>query len=77
MEHVLAERDSEDEVDDDVADLEDRRVSTVLIWYGVYIICNFLSYIFLVLQMLDDFVDVSKDEKQMMHLWNSFVRKQR
>ncbi|KAJ0901413.1 putative polycomb protein, VEFS-Box [Helianthus annuus] len=27
--------------------------------------------------MLDDFVDVSKDEKQMMHLWNSFVRKQR
>ncbi|PWA92568.1 embryonic flower 2 [Artemisia annua] len=52
MEQVLAERDSEDEVDDDVADLEDRR-------------------------MLDDFVDVSKDEKQMMHLWNSFVRKQR
>ncbi|XP_049376515.1 polycomb group protein EMBRYONIC FLOWER 2-like isoform X2 [Solanum stenotomum] len=29
------------------------------------------------LQMLDDFVDVTKDEKQMMHLWNSFVRKQR
>lgn len=27
--------------------------------------------------MLDDFVDVSKDEKQLMHLWNSFVRKQR
>lgn len=27
--------------------------------------------------MLDDFVDVSKDEKQIMHLWNSFVRKQR
>nr|AGM15312.1 embryonic flower 2_2 [Chrysanthemum x morifolium] len=52
MEQVLTERDSEDEVDDDVADLEDRR-------------------------MLDDFVDVSKDEKQMMHLWNSFVRKQR
>nr|XP_043612228.1 polycomb group protein EMBRYONIC FLOWER 2 isoform X2 [Erigeron canadensis] len=52
LEQVVAERDSEDEVDDDVADLEDRR-------------------------MLDDFVDVSKDEKQMMHLWNSFVRKQR
>ncbi|KAJ0764612.1 putative transcription factor C2H2 family [Helianthus annuus] len=52
IEQVFAERDSEDEVDDDVADLEDRR-------------------------MLDDFVDVSKDEKQMMHLWNSFVRKQR
>ncbi|GER29569.1 embryonic flower 2 [Striga asiatica] len=51
-EQVLSDRDSEDEVDDDVADLEDRR-------------------------MLDDFVDVTKDEKQLMHLWNSFVRKQR
>jgi len=29
------------------------------------------------MQMLDDFVDVTKDEKQIMHLWNSFVRKQR
>lgn len=29
------------------------------------------------LQLLDDFVDVTKDEKQIMHLWNSFVRKQR
>ncbi|KAK8652123.1 hypothetical protein V6N13_061145 [Hibiscus sabdariffa] len=28
-------------------------------------------------RMLDDFVDVTKDEKQIMHLWNSFVRKQR
>ncbi|XP_047329033.1 polycomb group protein EMBRYONIC FLOWER 2-like [Impatiens glandulifera] len=26
---------------------------------------------------LDEFVDVTKDEKQMMHMWNSFVRKQR
>ncbi|KAK1556449.1 hypothetical protein Q3G72_005174 [Acer saccharum] len=52
IEQVMSDRDSEDEVDDDVADLEDRR-------------------------MLDDFVDVTKDEKQMMHLWNSFVRKQR
>ncbi|XP_010318144.1 polycomb group protein EMBRYONIC FLOWER 2 isoform X2 [Solanum lycopersicum] len=52
LEQVLSDRDSEDEVDDDVADLEDRR-------------------------MLDDFVDVTKDEKQVMHLWNSFVRKQR
>ncbi|KAI3783830.1 hypothetical protein L1987_42918 [Smallanthus sonchifolius] len=52
VEQVFAEQDSEDEVDDDVADLEDRR-------------------------MLDDFVDVTNDEKQMMHLWNSFVRKQR
>ncbi|WCJ25807.1 Polycomb group protein VERNALIZATION 2 [Euphorbia peplus] len=52
LEQVMSDRDSEDEVDDDIADFEDRR-------------------------MLDDFVDVSKDEKQLMHLWNSFVRKQR
>ncbi|KAL2342014.1 hypothetical protein Fmac_009954 [Flemingia macrophylla] len=52
LNQVLSDRDSEDEVDDDIADLEDRR-------------------------MLDDFVDVSKDEKQLMHLWNSFMRKQR
>ncbi|KAL2549999.1 Polycomb group protein EMBRYONIC FLOWER 2 [Forsythia ovata] len=52
MEQVISDRDSEDEVDDDVADLEDQR-------------------------MLDDFVDVSEDEKKLMHLWNSFVRKQR
>ncbi|KAJ7974847.1 Polycomb group EMBRYONIC FLOWER 2-like protein [Quillaja saponaria] len=52
LDQVLSDQDSEDEVDDDVADFEDRR-------------------------MLDDFVDVTKDEKQMMHMWNSFVRKQR
>lgn len=52
MEQVLSDRDSEDEVDDDVADFEDKR-------------------------MLDDFVDVTDDEKKMMRLWNSFVRKQR
>ncbi|RRT72791.1 hypothetical protein BHE74_00048781 [Ensete ventricosum] len=52
LEQVFLDRDSEDEIDDDIADFEDRR-------------------------MLDDFVDVTKDEKQIMHLWNSFVRKQR
>ncbi|KAF5731039.1 polycomb group protein EMBRYONIC FLOWER 2-like isoform X3 [Tripterygium wilfordii] len=52
IEQIMSERDSEDEVDDDVADVEDRR-------------------------LLDDFVDVAKDEKQMMHMWNSFVRKHR
>lgn len=52
LDQVVSDRDSEDEVDDDIADLEDRR-------------------------MLDDFVDVSKDEKHLMHLWNSFIRKQR
>uniref|UniRef100_A0A7N0TID2 Embryonic flower 2 n=1 Tax=Kalanchoe fedtschenkoi TaxID=63787 RepID=A0A7N0TID2_KALFE len=49
---VLCEEDSEDDVDDYISDLEDRR-------------------------MLDDFVDVTTDEKQLMHMWNSFVRKQR
>ncbi|XP_020585010.1 polycomb group protein EMBRYONIC FLOWER 2-like isoform X3 [Phalaenopsis equestris] len=52
LEQVFSDHDSEDEVDDDIADFEDRR-------------------------MLDDFVDVTKDEKHIMHLWNSFVRKQR
>ncbi|KAG8037247.1 hypothetical protein GUJ93_ZPchr0023g33393 [Zizania palustris] len=52
MEEVLSDHDSEDEVDDDIADLEDRR-------------------------MLDDFVDVTKEEKCIMHMWNSFIRKQR
>ncbi|CAH2078840.1 unnamed protein product [Thlaspi arvense] len=51
VEQVMSDRDSEDEVDDDVADFEDR-------------------------QMLDDFVDVDKEEKKFMHLWNTFVRKQ-
>ncbi|KAJ8426414.1 hypothetical protein Cgig2_023530 [Carnegiea gigantea] len=66
-EQVLSDHDSEDEVDDDVADLEDRRV-----YHNHH--TEFLDD---KLQMLDDFVDVTKDEKQMMHLWNSFVRKQR
>ncbi|CAH2070437.1 unnamed protein product [Thlaspi arvense] len=61
LEQVLSDRDSEDEVDDDVADFEDRRA--------------FENFTFI--QMLDDFVDVTKNEKQMMHMWNSFVRKQR
>ncbi|KAG7030154.1 Polycomb group protein VERNALIZATION 2 [Cucurbita argyrosperma subsp. argyrosperma] len=52
LDKVLSDKDSEDEVDDDIADFEDRR-------------------------MLDDFVDVTKHEKRLMHLWNSFVRKQR
>ncbi|KAM7275907.1 hypothetical protein ACFE04_017773 [Oxalis oulophora] len=52
MEQVMSDQDSEDELDDEIADFEDRR-------------------------MLDDFVDVNKNEKQVMHLWNSFLRKQR
>ncbi|KAL2624470.1 hypothetical protein R1flu_008715 [Riccia fluitans] len=54
MEHeqLFADRDSEDEIDAAIADLEDRR-------------------------MLDDFVDVTSEEKEVMHLWNSFVRRSR
>ncbi|OEL30176.1 Polycomb group protein EMBRYONIC FLOWER 2 [Dichanthelium oligosanthes] len=52
FEEVLSDHDSEDEVDDDVADFEDRR-------------------------MLDDFINVMKDEKCIMHMWNSFVSRQR
>ncbi|CAL5018361.1 unnamed protein product [Urochloa decumbens] len=52
FEEVLSDHDSEDEVDDDVADFEDRR-------------------------MLDDFINITKDEKSIMHMWNSFVSRQR
>ncbi|KAH7282929.1 hypothetical protein KP509_35G053800 [Ceratopteris richardii] len=52
LEQLLSDRDSEDENDDTIMDLEDIR-------------------------MLDDFVDVTQDEKELMHLWNSFVRRQR
>ncbi|KAL6894099.1 hypothetical protein ACP4OV_008197 [Aristida adscensionis] len=52
LEEVLSDVDSEDEVDDDIADLEDRRT-------------------------LADFADVTNNEKLIMHMWNSFARKQR
>nr|XP_010934706.1 polycomb group protein EMF2B-like [Elaeis guineensis] len=52
LEEVLSDRDSEDEMDNGVADIEDR-------------------------MMLDEFVKMTKDKKQIMHLWNSFVRRQR
>jgi VEFS-Box of polycomb protein len=88
LEQVFSDRDSEDEVDDDIADFEDRRVSNYCLVLQAH---NFIKLIYntdnenvsnfiikyLFLQMLDDFVDVTKDEKQIMHLWNSFVRKQR
>ncbi|GBG83230.1 hypothetical protein CBR_g36845 [Chara braunii] len=51
-ERLFANVDSEDEVDEEIADLEDRR-------------------------LLDEFVDVSKDEKELMHMWNGFVRRQK
>ncbi|XP_019170303.1 PREDICTED: polycomb group protein EMBRYONIC FLOWER 2-like [Ipomoea nil] len=52
LEGVLSDHNSEDEVDYDLEDIEDRR-------------------------MLADFSDVSKDEKHVMHLWNSFIRRNR
>jgi len=52
VEEVLSNHDSEDEVDDDVADFEDRK-------------------------MLDSFDDIAIDEKRVMHMWNSFVPRQR
>ncbi|KAK9716322.1 hypothetical protein RND81_06G225300 [Saponaria officinalis] len=52
LEQVMADRDSEDEIDHDIAGREDQR-------------------------LLDDFVDVTKSEKHLMRLWNSFVKKQR
>ncbi|XP_024378745.1 polycomb group protein EMBRYONIC FLOWER 2 isoform X2 [Physcomitrium patens] len=52
FEELISDRDSEDELDEDLATVEDRR-------------------------MLEDFVDVTAEEKDIMHLWNSFVRKKK
>ncbi|KAL9246870.1 hypothetical protein vseg_020355 [Gypsophila vaccaria] len=52
FEQVMADRDSEDEIDHEIASREDQR-------------------------LLDDFVDVTRSEKHLMRLWNSFVKKQR
>lgn len=98
LEQVFSDRDSEDEVDDDIADFEDRRVrydimTSLSLNFEALNLCMFLhpqlvsflpscsiilnfKYAYY-MQMLDDFVDVTKDEKLIMHMWNSFVRKQR
>ncbi|KAL6653126.1 hypothetical protein ACP70R_012051 [Stipagrostis hirtigluma subsp. patula] len=52
LEEVLSDHDSEDEVDDDVADFEDKK-------------------------MIDSYDNVAKDERHIMQMWNSFVRRQR
>lgn len=52
LEDLLSDHDSEDDDDQYLADLEDKR-------------------------LLEEFLDVSQEEKSLMHLWNSFVRKQR
>jgi len=43
LEQVLSDRDSEDEVDDDIADLEDRRVSLRPFNFFCLSICPLLS----------------------------------
>ena len=94
LEQVFSDRDSEDEVDDDIADFEDRRVRYDIVIAETLNLCMFLHPLELesflpscsiivnfnfadYVQMLDDFVDVTKDEKLIMHMWNSFVQKQR
>jgi hypothetical protein len=81
LEQVFSDHDSEDEVDDDIADFEDRRVRWdhhfALLFTIKYLLFNHCCFNFAEMQMLDDFVDVTKDEKLIMHMWNSFVRKQR
>ncbi|KAG2239036.1 hypothetical protein Bca52824_089896 [Brassica carinata] len=52
LEEVMSDRDSDDEVDGEDADLADRH-------------------------RIDALEDVSPTEKNFMHLWNSFVKKQR
>ena len=42
-----------------------------------YMLFSHHCFNFAEMQMLDDFVDVTKDEKLLMHMWNSFIRKQR
>lgn len=44
LEQVLSDRDSEDEVDDDVADFEDRRVCLIIAWLPLSLICQFCLY---------------------------------
>lgn len=52
MDVLYSDHDSEDELDHDIADFEDRT-------------------------LLNGFSDVAKEEKRIMHLWNSFKRRQR
>lgn len=52
MDVLYSDHDSEDELDHDIADFEDRT-------------------------LLDGFSDVAKEEKRIMHMWNSFKRRQR
>lgn len=47
LEQVLSDRDSEDEVDDDVADFEDRRVCLINLHFCYVSICLYLVWIVL------------------------------
>lgn len=44
LEQVLSDRDSEDEVDDDIADLEDRRVSLKVLPNSFFFFTSFSSF---------------------------------
>ncbi|XP_061337508.1 polycomb group protein EMBRYONIC FLOWER 2-like isoform X2 [Gastrolobium bilobum] len=51
LQDVLSGEDSENEIDEEVAGIEERR-------------------------MLGNFIDLNDDEKRLMHIWNSFTRRQ-
>lgn len=50
LEQVLSDRDSEDEVDDDVADFEDRRVCLIIAWQVSLFLCLFCICQFCLIQ---------------------------
>lgn len=95
MEDLYSDHDSEDELDHDIADLEDMTVrcdnpfallmqnicmllhSPELSRFPYKIFDSGYFYFAEYMQLLGGFSDVAKDEKRIMHMWNSFKRKQR
>lgn len=53
LEQVLSDQDSEDEVDDDVADFEDRRVCSMLNYVSVIYFCQFVDVKFLIVIVVE------------------------
>lgn len=53
LEQVLSDRDSEDEVDDDIADLEDRRVSLKVLPNSFFFFTSFSSFAYVKMMHLD------------------------
>lgn len=81
LEEVLSAEDSEAEVDEEIAAIEDRRVKSSadqsLRQMHVCLAELLTQNAVQILQLLDEFVDVQPDEKELMHMWNCFVSKQR